>query len=51
MVGWADQLEALDSLLWELRQSPQAQNSVLRFDRSFVIASDIAEQFYCEKKS
>jgi hypothetical protein len=50
MKKWETQLENFDSLLKELRQSSQAQTGKLRFDRSMVIASDVASQFYCEKK-
>lgn len=44
------QLETFDSLLEELRQNQQLPGGKLRFDRSMVIASDVASQFYCEKK-
>jgi hypothetical protein len=50
MVKWKTQLENFDSLLRELRRKREEQNSRLRFDRSAIIASDIAEQYYCEKK-
>ena len=43
------QLERFDSLLKGLSQK-QKEKGELRFNRSFVIASDIAGQYYCEKK-
>lgn len=50
MTEWKTQLERFDSLLGELNQGNQRQEKKLRFNRSFVIASDIAGQYYCEKK-
>ncbi|MGA3290796.1 MAG: hypothetical protein ABSD42_11230 [Candidatus Bathyarchaeia archaeon] len=50
MTDWKAQLETFDSLLRELSQNQREQNGRLRFDRPFVIASDVASQFYCEKK-
>lgn len=50
MAGWTKQLNTFDALIKELGQSKQEQTRKLRFDRLFVIASDIASQFYCEKK-
>jgi hypothetical protein len=49
MTEWKAQLESFDSLLKELKQNRE-QGSRLRFGRSVIVASDIAEQFYCEKK-
>jgi CRISPR/Cas system-associated exonuclease Cas4 (RecB family) len=49
MTEWKAQLESFDSLLKELKQNRE-QGGSLRFDRSVIVASDIAEQFYCEKK-
>jgi CRISPR/Cas system-associated exonuclease Cas4 (RecB family) len=49
MNNWKEQLESLDGLFTELKQNRQ-QGSSLRFGRSVIVASDIAEQFYCEKK-
>jgi len=49
MKDWKSQLSAFDTLLNQLRDQ-QGKSSKLRFNRSIVIASDIAEQFYCEKK-
>jgi len=50
MTDWKAQLEKFDALLKELSQNQLKQNRKLRFDRSMVIASDVAGQFYCEKK-
>ena len=49
MTEWKGQLERFDSLLKGLNQK-QRERGELRFNRSFVIASDIAGQYYCEKK-
>ena len=49
MTEWKAQLESFDSLLKELKQKRE-QGGRLRFGRSVIVASDIAEQFYCEKK-
>ena len=49
MADWKAQLETFESLLKAL-SGKQGENGKLRFNRSFVIASDIAGQYYCEKK-
>ena len=49
MTEWKAQLESFDCLLKELKQNRE-QASKLRFGRSVIVASDIAGQFYCEKK-
>jgi len=49
MSEWKAQLDKFDSLIRELRQAQEAGSS-LRFGRLMISASDIAEQFYCEKK-
>jgi CRISPR/Cas system-associated exonuclease Cas4 (RecB family) len=49
MNEWKSQLESFDSLFKELKQNLE-QGGRLRFGRSVIVASDIAEQFYCEKK-
>jgi CRISPR/Cas system-associated exonuclease Cas4 (RecB family) len=49
MAEWKEQLKTFDSLLEELSQSRE-EGGRYRFGRSVVVASDIAEQFYCEKK-
>ena len=48
MTVWKAQLENLDSLFEELRRNREL-GCELRFGRSVIVASDIAEQFYCEK--
>lgn len=50
MTKWKTQLENFDSMLKELRQKREERDGRLRFDRSAVSVSDIAEQYYCEKK-
>ena len=49
MTEWKAQLESFDSLLKELKQNRE-QGGRLRFGRSMIVASDIADQFYCEQK-
>jgi CRISPR/Cas system-associated exonuclease Cas4 (RecB family) len=49
MTDWKARLQYFDSLLEELRESREIGGK-LRFNRSAVVASDIAGQFYCEKK-
>jgi hypothetical protein len=43
------QLEPFASLLKEFRKNRE-QSGLLRFERSAIVASDVAAQFYCEKK-
>jgi CRISPR/Cas system-associated exonuclease Cas4 (RecB family) len=50
MIEWKVQLEVFDSLLRELNGNRQGQSGKLRFDRSAVLVSDVAGQYYCEKK-
>jgi CRISPR/Cas system-associated exonuclease Cas4 (RecB family) len=49
MTVWKAQLENFDSLFEELRRNREL-GCELRFGRSVIVASDIAEQFYCERK-
>jgi CRISPR/Cas system-associated exonuclease Cas4 (RecB family) len=49
MAEWKEQLKNFDSLLEQLGQNRE-EGGRYRFGRSVVVASDIAEQFYCEKK-
>jgi hypothetical protein len=49
MTEWKARLLYFDSLLEELRKSREIGGK-LRFNRSAIVASDIAGQFYCEKK-
>jgi len=50
MRKWEHQLKVYYSLVEELVEKREKGESNLRFDRSFIIASDIAEQYFCEKK-
>jgi CRISPR/Cas system-associated exonuclease Cas4 (RecB family) len=50
MSKWKKQLENFDSMLKELSQKREEKEGRLRFDRSTINASDIAGQYYCEKK-
>jgi CRISPR/Cas system-associated exonuclease Cas4 (RecB family) len=50
MAEWKTQLESFDSMLKELQRIREDQTERLRFGRSIIIVSDIAEQYYCEKK-
>jgi CRISPR/Cas system-associated exonuclease Cas4 (RecB family) len=49
MTEWRAQLDGFYSLVKELKQIRE-QAGRFRFGRSLVVASDIAEQFYCERK-
>lgn len=49
MNKWREQLESLDALFKEFKHNRE-KVCRLRFGRSVIAASDIAEQFYCEKK-
>jgi CRISPR/Cas system-associated exonuclease Cas4 (RecB family) len=50
MAKWKTQLENFDSMLRELRHKAHGEDGKLRFDRTAVSVSDIAGQYYCEKK-
>jgi len=50
MVRWKRQLEEYDSLLEQFVQGIKKREGELRFDRPGIRASDIAEQYFCEKK-
>lgn len=50
MNRWQDQLEFYESLVREIKEKQQKGKSELRFEGHIVIASDVAEQFFCEKK-
>lgn len=50
MNRWERQLETYESLRKEIAEKREKEESELRFNNSFIIASDIAEQFFCEKK-
>ncbi|MEM2102347.1 MAG: PD-(D/E)XK nuclease family protein [Candidatus Bathyarchaeia archaeon] len=48
MSMWEKQLNKFTSLIKQLIQ--EREKGKLRFNRSFIIASDIAQQYFCEKK-
>ena len=50
MNEWKRQLVNFDSMLKELRRKREEQDGRLRFRRLTISASDIAGQYYCEKK-
>lgn len=50
MSKWEHQLEEYNSLLEQLVQKIKKEEGELRFDRPFIKASDIATQYFCEKK-
>jgi hypothetical protein len=47
---WTIQLDEFSRLLNEVNQEQESIDNSLRFNRRFLIASDIASQYYCEKK-
>ena len=47
---WAVQFEEFNKLMDEVNQKQVSSDNALRFNRRFLIASDIASQHYCEKK-
>ena len=49
MRKWELQLKVYYSLIEELAEKQEKGESSLRFDRSFILASDIAQQYFCEK--
>jgi hypothetical protein len=50
MRKWERQLEACYSLMEKLVEKQRKCKGELRFNRLFIIASDIAQQYFCEKK-
>lgn len=50
MNDWKQQLRKYNSIKEELAHSLEKRKGKLRFDRSFIVVSDVAEQYYCEKK-
>jgi len=50
MSKWHQQLENYYSLLKELIKKREESQGELRFSRPLIVASDIAEQYFCEKK-
>jgi hypothetical protein len=50
MKKWEIQLENYRTLVKELTDGREKKKSGFRFNRLFLLASDIAEQYFCEKK-
>lgn len=50
MSGWKRQLKEYDSLLKQIVQKKEKGEGELRFNRSTLRASDLAGQYFCEKK-
>jgi hypothetical protein len=47
---WKNQLDKYNSLLTLIAERKEKSNELLRFDRCTIRASDVAGQYYCEKK-
>ena len=47
---WKNQLEKYNSLLTLIAERKEKNKELLRFDRCTIRASDVAGQYYCEKK-
>ena len=50
MCEWKKQLEEFESLLHQIAEKKEDRKGLLRFDRCTICASDVAGQYYCEKK-
>jgi hypothetical protein len=50
MTTWKQQLKKYNSLLEQIVQTKEKNEGELRFNRSTIRASDVAGQYYCEKK-
>jgi len=50
MNRWENQLREFDSLLMDLVERQKKGEGELRFNRSFITVSDLAGQYFCEKK-
>ena len=50
MNRWKQQIEEYDSLFRQILQKKENNQGDLRFNRSTIRASDVAGQYYCEKK-
>jgi len=50
MTTWKKQLEKYNSLLEQIAQRKEKNEGILRFNRCTIRASDVAGQYYCEKK-
>jgi hypothetical protein len=50
MTNWKGQLEKYNSLLEQIVKRKEKNEGILRFNRCTIRASDVAGQYYCEKK-
>ena len=50
MLIWKRQLEKINSLRLQITESKEKNEGLLRFNRCTIRASDVAGQYYCEKK-
>ena len=50
MTSWETQLKEFYSITKQLAEKRKTNNTKLRFNRVLIRASDIADQYYCEKK-
>ena len=50
MTTWKQQLAKFTSLLEQISQKKEKNEGELRFNRCTIRASDVAGQYYCEKK-
>ena len=50
MTTWKQQLKKYNSLLEKILERKEKNEAELRFNRSTIRASDVAGQYYCEKK-
>ena len=50
MATWKQQLQKYNSLLEQIVQIKEKKEGELRFNRCTIRASDVAGQYYCEKK-
>ena len=50
MSRWKQQIEEYDSLFRQILQKKENNQGDLRFNRSSIRASDVAGQYFCEKK-
>ena len=50
MIRWKQQIEEYDSLLRQIIQNKENKKGNLRFNRFTIRASDVAGQYFCEKK-
>jgi hypothetical protein len=50
MTNWKHQLEKYNSLRMQITERIKNSEELLRFDRCTIRASDVAGQYYCEKK-